>query len=128
MASREPRKAAIVATETGLEFSILSYFPSIINQHGINIAVIVVGGGSAEVQFVPDWKSVLAIDPLADVELLTSLADEIRETLKSPYEGDKLLGTMQLSWSNAIRLSTWKGCLTDDRASEMEKLAAQYLA
>ncbi len=85
------------------------------------------GKDFAEARFVPNWRPVLERDPKADCELLTALADEIRDKLQSPQERDKLLGTMQVFWSNTIRVSAWKGFFTDNPRAETETLVTQYL-
>ena len=133
MAAKETRKhrqgkILLSADDSiSLEFSILSYVPPAADEHSINIAVLIAGAGFAEARFVPDWGTVLERDPKADCEFLTALAAEIRDKLQSPEERDRLLGTMQVSWSNTIRISPWKGCFTDNPEAEIETLVTQYL-
>jgi hypothetical protein len=105
----------------------VSYVPRAIENGSVNIAVVIVGNGSADVRFPRDWERVLAIDPEADTELLTELAREISDKIRGPDGGEDMLLRMHDSWSNAIRISVGRGCLTGDLAREIDVLASLYL-
>jgi hypothetical protein len=110
-----------------IEFCLLTYVPHMLRDEGVNIAVVVVGHGFVDVRFVVDWERVLAIDPDADIDLLKGLVYGIRNELLNGERCEEVFFIMEHSCSNALRLSPWKGCLTDNPATEIETLAAQYL-
>jgi hypothetical protein len=112
---------------TFLEFFLVSYAPNASSEQSVDMAVVIVGDGFADVRFAPNWDRVLALDPDADTELLTTLTSEIRGNLQVADRREEMLRGMQDSWSNTIRVSPRKGCLTDDPATEIETLASQYL-
>jgi hypothetical protein len=103
------------------------YLPHALTGSFVNFAVIMAGDGFADVRFVPDWQRVLALDPEADIDLLTALTLEIRDKLREPGQLDEMLCKMEDSWSNTVQLSPGKGCLTEDPASEIETLKSLYL-
>jgi hypothetical protein len=106
---------------------LVSYVPRTLENGSVNIAVVMVGNGSADVRFARDWKRVLAVDPEADTDLLTELTREIRDKMRVPDEGEEMLLRMEDSWSNTVQVSIGRGCLTEDPATEIEALASQYL-
>jgi DUF3037 family protein len=105
----------------------VSYQPHPLKDERVNIAVVMIGDGFADVRVQRDWQRVLAIDPGADIELLTALTLEIRDKVRVPGQREEMLLNMKDSWSNAVHLSLGKGCLTADPASEIETLASEYL-
>jgi hypothetical protein len=110
-----------------LEFFLVRYIPNALRDEFINIALVMVGGGVAEVRFVRDWQRVLALDPDADIGLLKGLMGELRDGLRTGSQQDEILLMMETSFSNAIQLSPRQGCLTDDLTTEIETMTARYL-
>jgi len=106
---------------------LVSYLPHALKEERVDIAVVMIGEGFADMRVARDWQRVLVLDPGADIELLTELTREIRDTLQVPGEREEMLLKMEEYWSNAVRLSVGKGCLTADPASEIETLASEYL-
>lgn len=106
---------------------IVSYLPHPVKDERVNIAVVMIGDGFADVRVARDWQRVLAVDPGADIELLSALTLEIRDKVRLPGQREEMLLKMEDSWSNAVQLSLGKGCLTADPASEIETLASEYL-
>ena len=106
---------------------LVSYLPRVLKDERVDIAVVMIGDGFVDVRVAQNWQRVLALDPDADVELLTALTCEIRDKLRVPGQREEMLRKMEHSWSNAVQLSLGKECLTADPASEIETLAAQYL-
>jgi Protein of unknown function (DUF3037) len=98
-----------------------------LRDESVNIAIVMVGDDFADVRIVCDWQCVLELDPDADILLLKQLACDIREKLRNKEQRKEMLSRMEQSFSNAIQLSPWKGCLTEDPATEIETLAARYL-
>ena len=105
---------------------LMSYLPHALKDERVNIAVLVIGDGFADMRVARDWNRVLAVDPEADTDLLTALTRDIRDKVRSGQR-EEILFTMQDSWSNTVQLSVGKGCLTSDPASEIESLASEYL-
>lgn len=77
-------------------------------------------------RFKSDWKQVRQLDPDADIELLDAIMHDIQSKLQST-EREEMLRTMLDSFSNAIQLSPWENCLTDDPERELAKLASRLL-
>lgn len=123
----EPRNLALVTDRHRLGFFLIRYVPHPLRDESVNIAVVMVGDGFADVRFVRDWQRVLALDPGADIGLMKGLAREIRDKLHAGEQREQMLLVMEDSFSNAIQLSPRKGCLTEDPAIEIEALASQYL-
>jgi hypothetical protein len=121
------RILGLVTAWRKLEFFLVSYVPHTLRDESINIAVVMIGDGFADVRFVRDWQRVLVLDADADIELLKELACEIRDKLRAGGQREDMLLMMENSFSNAIRLSPRKGCLTEDPTTEIETLASQYL-
>jgi Protein of unknown function (DUF3037) len=106
---------------------LVSYLPHALKDERVDIAVVMIGDGFADVRVAHDWQRVLALDPGADIELLTALMFEIQDKLRMPGQREEMLHKMEDSWSNAVQLSLGKECLTADPAREIETLAAEYL-
>jgi CO dehydrogenase nickel-insertion accessory protein CooC1 len=104
---------------------VLRYVPNVVKEEYVNVGIIMVGEGFAEVRFAPDWRRVLVLDPDADIDLLTGLTVEIQQKLRG--QPQEMLREMQDSWSNTVQLSPGKGYVTDDPATEIETLASKYL-
>lgn len=110
-----------------LEFFLVRYVPHTLRNESVDIAVVMTGDGFAEVRSVRDWQRVLALDPDADIELLKGVVRDIHDKLRTGEQRDEILLMMEHAFSNAIRLSPTKGCLTRNPAIEIETLASQYL-
>ena len=98
-----------------------------LRDEGVNIAVVVLGDSFADVRFLNNWERVLAVDPHADTDLLKALACTLRAEFLHGTRREEVLCMMEDSFSNTIRLSPWKACLTEDPESEIETLVAEYL-
>jgi hypothetical protein len=110
-----------------LEFFVVSYHPHPLTPQSANVAVVLFGDGFADVRIAPDWLRVTAIDPRADVKLLSAVVGEIKDKLQAADAREQMLRTMEDSWSDAIQVSPRKGIVTPDPTTEIEKLASQYL-
>jgi hypothetical protein len=115
-----------------LEFFLLRYVPDAVKDEFVNIGVVMVesganGAGFADVRFTRDWRRVRCLDPQADVEMLSALERDIRRHLATAQDRVVLLRRLEDSFSNVIQLSPAKGCLADDPAVEIEKMASMYL-
>jgi Protein of unknown function (DUF3037) len=97
-----------------------------LKDEGGNIGIVVVADAFVDVRFVTDWNRVLALDPDADIDFLKGLTCGLRSELLNGERRKEVLFVMEQSCSNAFRLSPWKGCLTQNPATEIETLAAQY--
>ena len=118
------------------EFFLLRYVPDAVKDEFVNLGVVLYEPGQAgsgragfaDVRFTRDWRRVRCLDPDVDVEMLEALEREIRERLA---EGERsrewLLGRMEDSFSNAIRLTPAKAVLAESPQAEMENLAQLYL-
>jgi hypothetical protein len=131
------------------EFFLLRYVPDAVKDEFVNLGVVLLesaaptgaksesvetsaGGRSglafADVRFTRDWRRVRCLDPDVDVEMLEALEREIRERLaEDAASREWLLGKMQDSFSNCIRLTPAKAVLAESPQAELESLAALYL-
>jgi hypothetical protein len=110
-----------------LEFFLLSYAPHALREESIPFAVVAAWDDSADVQVVNNWQRIVALDPEADIELLTALACEIRDKVRAMDQREKMVLLMKDSWSNAIRLTPGKGYLTINPEAAVKALVSQYL-
>ena len=103
---------------------LVSYAAHALEKDSINIAVIMIGDDFTDVRFACDWQRVLTQDPEADIQLLTALRSEIQEKMRVPDQREEMLVRMEDSWSNTLRLTRGKDCLTADPAAQLERLAS----
>jgi len=113
------------------EFFLLRYVPDAVKDEFVNIGVVLVepsanGAGFAEVRFTRDWQRVKCLDPLADLEMLAGLEDDLRARLKESARAD-FISKINESFSNVLQLSPSKACLTESPAEELGRLAEMYL-
>jgi len=110
------------------EYFVFRYVPNPIKEEFVNIGVAVLGSkGAISVKFTKDWSRVKRLDPAADIEMLKAFAAEASVRLTSPVDCEALLRWMEESFSNAIQLSPRKALVTDDPATESQRLAEMYL-
>ena len=69
------------------EFFLLRYVPDAVKDEFVNIGVVLVepganGAGYADVRFTRDWQRVKCLDPVADLEMLEGLEDDLRTRLE----------------------------------------------
>lgn len=116
-----------MAEKRKLEFFLLRYAPDAVKGEFVNVGLVGIEqeGTFAEVRLTRDWRRVQCIDPEVDIEWLEGLERELRRELA----GDRaaVMKRVEESFSNAVQISEWKGCLTDDPATEMETLSELYL-
>jgi hypothetical protein len=111
-----------------VEFFLLRYVPDAIKDEFINIGVVVMDGGAAQVRFTQDWRRVRCLDPGADIEMLQGLEVELRRRLaQAGPDRDRILKLLNESFSNTLQLSTPKSCLAASAAEEADKLVEMYL-
>jgi len=68
---------------------VLRYVPNVLEEGFANIGVLLSErgeGGFSVSRFLPDWQQVRSFDPDADVEMLASLTQEIKNAWKTPSE------------------------------------------
>ena len=121
----------LVAGLRQCEFFLLRYVPDAVKDEFVNIGVVLAeaganGSGFAEVKFTRDWQRVKCLDPLADLEMLEGLEDELRAQLKQGSRAD-FLRRINESFSNVLQLSPAKACLAESPAEELGRLAEMYL-
>jgi hypothetical protein len=117
-----------MADKRQLEFFLLRYVPSAVQDEFVNVGVVMVEPGAdfADVRFTRDWRRVRCLDPQVDIEMLEALENEIRHELRGAPTREALLKRLNDSSSNLVQLSTTKACLTEDPAKEIEMLAKLY--
>ena len=114
------------------EFFLLRYVPDAVKDEFVNIGVVLVepganGAGFAEVKLTRDWQRVKCLDPTADVEMLAGLENDLRARLKEVGSRQDFFRSVEESFSNVLRLSPAKACLTESPAEELGRLAEMYL-
>ena len=86
-------------------FFILRYVPNPVAGEFTNFGLIlIVESGFAGVRF-GDLSRVTRFDPLADIEVLQALEDDIRNKLSKASDRDVMLQTFVDSLSNTIQIS-----------------------
>jgi hypothetical protein len=111
-----------------LEFMLVRYVPDAIKDEFVNIGVVLLDNGNAEVRFTRDWRRVRCLDPAADIEMLEALEADLRQQLtRGVVDRQTLLTKLQDYLSNGLQFTAPKGCLTQDPAQELQTLAQMYL-
>ena len=112
------------------EFFLLRYVPDAVKDEFVNVGVVLVetNGAFAGTRFARDYSRVQCLDPGADLDLLAALEHEFAARLRDAGEDrEKLLKTIQDSFSNLIQITGTKAVLTADPARELETLSRMYL-
>jgi hypothetical protein len=119
----------LMADRQQLEFFLLQYAPHAVNGEAMNIGVVVMAPDRsfAEARFTRDWSRLRGLDPTVDLEMLASLARELREELRSDGKREQVLKQLAESFSNGVRVSAVKACLGESLEQEVEILARMYL-
>jgi hypothetical protein len=111
-----------------LEFFLLRYVPDAVKDEFVNIGVVLLGDGHADLRFTRDYSRVKCIDPAADIELLAVIETELRRQLQAGGDARALiLKKLDDSFSNTIQLSGTKAVLAEDAQAELDALAKMYL-
>jgi hypothetical protein len=133
-----------MADKRPFEFRILRYAPNPVQEHAANIGVILTeigakASGFADVKLTEDWRLARVLNPSLDVAIMMSLAEEIRQSLRS-RERDRSQGGEEISrhewmvhvlddwFSNTIQVSEAKAVMTADPAVELASLVKFYCA
>lgn len=114
-----------------LEYVVLRYMADAATDEFVNVGLVVVEPrtgpeGFSQARFQKDWKRLECLDPDVDIEMLEAIEREIHEQLKSLPGQAELIRLLETSYSGIIQLSETRGCVTDDPAKEIEKLASIY--
>jgi DUF3037 family protein len=132
-----------MADKRPFEFRILRYAPNPVQEHGANIGVILtevrVESGFADVKLTEDWRLARFLNPSINVEMLMSVAEEIKQSLHSDVRDRSQGGeeTSRREWmlhvlddwfSNTIQVSEAKAVMTADPAAELTRLVKFYCA
>ena len=118
-----------MAERVPCRFFVLRYAPDAVKNEFINVGLVLLPpAGGAQVRFTHDWSRVLCLDPEADVEMLQALENDLRNQLRE-MNGDRdlFLRRIQDSFSNAIQMSDFQGCLASSAVDEADELARLYL-
>lgn len=113
-----------------VKFLVMRYVPNVVMDAHVNFAVLgheVETGDFVEARFLPDWTSVVSLDPDVDLEVLDGLKAEIQKAWSHTQQRQNLLRMFLDSFSNTIQVSDEQGCLTDDPKGEMSNQALRYL-
>lgn len=117
-----------MATRQQCNFFLLRYVPDAVKNEFVNVGLVLLAENSApEVRFTSDWSRVQCLDSQADIPLLESLGDELRDRLAESGNRDAMLKRIQDSFSNAVQPSEAKACLAESPANEADELARLYL-
>jgi hypothetical protein len=100
---------------SGLEYCFLQYVPNIVRDKSVSIAAIFIDpsdleNGMCAMICAPNWQTkVRHLDPDADLEMLEALLTEIRDRLLSKQNRSEMIGEMEDSFSNGVKVSRrWK--------------------
>ena len=107
------------------EVVVVRYVPNVVRDDGANIGVILMAPDQISCRVVNDWSRVLALDPAADVQLLSKTVEALTADLR--LNRRETLDFAQ-GFSLSVQLTRPSAVLTSDPASEIERLAGLYLA
>jgi hypothetical protein len=120
-----------MAEKHQLGFYLLRYVPDAVKDEFVNIGVLLLGEGAdagyADIRLTRDWRRVLCLDPGADLAWLQALERDLRMRLQEAGSRADILYRLQDLCSNGIQLSSFKGCLGEEPAREIETLAKMYV-
>jgi len=97
--------------EHTLEYFLLRYVPDLVRNEVSDVAVILLDPkhldtGFCRLRCVSNWQSrVLAVDPDADIAVLSALLREIEERLSNLTSRGEMLQLLESSFSNALCIS-----------------------
>lgn len=120
-----------MADEHRLEYFLLQYVPNIVRGEVFNVAVVLLDPkdldtGFCRLRCVSNWQSrVLAMDPDADIAVLSSLLREIEERLSSQRSRADMLQMLEDSFSNAFCVSRRREYQSRNPALDLESLASR---
>jgi hypothetical protein len=115
-----------------LEFYVLRYFPYVMREEFVNIAVLLFepqanGFRFADLRMTSDWRRVYCLDKHVDIEVLQGLEPYIRTQLQHSQDVGLLPRKFEDSFANMIQISSRKVCLAAEPAQELDKLTSIYL-
>jgi hypothetical protein len=100
---------------SNLEYCLLYYVPSVVNDSRVSIAAIFVDPtdlkkGLCTMSFAENWQTnVRLLDPDADLEMLTALLTELKDRLCNG-ERSQLILQLEGSFSNVVQISPKLKC------------------
>ena len=114
------------------DYFIVRYCPNLLTDEFINVGVVLWSrssfpSGFCSARFAPSWQErVMALDPSADLDVLAAIFEDIKHRLDDPKSRQEMLGVIQDSFSQAIRISEKRECVSEDPTVELETIAARY--
>jgi hypothetical protein len=84
--------------------------------------------GYVGVKFASNWRSILNLDPHADIEVLAAIEDEITGQLNYLRNHDILLSWLEEWHSNTVQVSSRRLSEAEDPVREIERLASTHLS
>jgi len=115
---------------TKIERFVLRYVVTVVSGEFINVAVIVHApeAGFCDMRIRDDWDTVLCFDPDADVPMLQALLTEMRQSLRSPTERQRVLSDLREVFSNTLQSSDpCEYVIAVEPETELEKWGQQML-
>ncbi len=122
-----------MAEKRQLEFFLLRYVPDAVKGEFVNFGLLAIGNGPngaelVDVRFTKDRERLLCLDPLADLEVLAKLQEEIRGEIGMAKDNASLLRKMEDSFSGVIQVSPMMPVLTERIAVlEIDDVARIFL-
>ena len=116
-----------------LEFFLVQYAPNPLSQNSVNIAVVLFdpispGHSLCKTQFASQWQSTIQqIDPNADIPVLEALALDIERELSDNERCESMLGLMETSFTNMVRVTDRQAITTSDPKAELDRLVSRFL-
>src|SRR5579864_184329 len=107
-----------------LKVWLLKYVPDPSMDTCATMAVLVEEDGTgtfANAQFIKDWDKIVTLDPMADIEFLEEVKDEVEDAWGSPEERHSLIRILTDSLSNTLQIAE-SPVATDDIQIEVDRL------
>ena len=101
-----------------IEYCLVHYVPNAVDDGSALVAVVLFDCGDGEdgictLTLDSNWQNkVRAVDPEADVEMVTALFTEIRDRLSSKVQRSEMIHQLEDSFSNVIQLSQRRKWMT----------------
>jgi hypothetical protein len=116
-----------LAEKLQCEFSLIRYVPDPVKDEFVNIGVLLRQPSAPErmeLRFTRDWTRVRCIHPEADIAMLEALEIEVRQRMK---DSSRLIGLLEDTLSNTVRITEPKGCLAETFLTQVEQLMRMHV-
>ena len=117
------------------EFRLIRYVPNVARGEFVTVGVVlheVGGAGTLLVRFAREWSRARSLDADIDIPMLEALEGELQERLSfvgksTSVEERPLMEVLDVSFSNQVQVTPWRGSLAETLPAEMDRLMSLYV-